>query len=89
MLPITLFLFYKTAMGIRWVIRRFKRPHMQTYYHVSWAFYSAYAAQASFALLYTWHVFNDEFRVLTTISICLCVPLWLILALYMSFLDKQ
>ena len=62
MIPIVAMLFYKTGTGVRWIKRRFQRPAMQTFYQVSWAWYSAYAVQGSFLLCFTYNVFNDHIR---------------------------
>ena len=88
-LPINFFLFYKAYVGIRWVLRRCIRPAMQTYYLASWTFYTAYVVQTSFILFFTWDVFNDEFRVMILLSVLICFPLWVLLTLYMKYLDDQ
>lgn len=89
MLPINLLLFYKMIMGVRWVVKRFKRTAMQTYYRVSWTFYSAYILQSTFLMCFAWNVFNDTFRILTLSTLIACLPLAIFLTFYMSYLDRQ
>ena len=42
MFPVVCFLFWKTYYGVRWILKRFKRTALQTYYLSSWAFYTSY-----------------------------------------------
>jgi len=89
MLPVVAFLFCKTAYGIRWVIKRFKRTALQTYYLQSWSFYTSYVAQQTFLLFWTWNIFNDTFRILSLICIILSFPLFTLLKMYMSHVDTM
>jgi len=89
MIPIELNLYYKTYAGLRWVLKGFTRPAMQTFYLHSWAFYTSYFIQLSFILLFTWSIFVSTFRVMATLSLAICIPFWIILTLYMNWLDKQ
>ena len=89
MTPVLTILVYKAIKGFQMVKRGFARPAMQTYYLVSWAFYSAYVVQASFLLIFTWDVFNEMYRSLSLFNILIAFPLWGILAFYMQWLDRQ
>ena len=82
-------LIYKIFVGVRWVLKKFSRPAMQTYYMVSFAFYPAFFVQATFILSFTWDVFNSTYRGLMSYSIALCIPLQVILTLQMNFMDRQ
>lgn len=87
-MPINILLLYKMVMGVRWVVKRFRRTAMQTYYRVSWTFYAAYTLQSTFLMYFAWDVFNTMFRVLTLSTLLSCVPLAIFLTFYMSYLDR-
>lgn len=89
MFPLVVFAFWKTGYGIRWVLKRFKRTALQTYYLQSWAFYTSYFAQQAFLLIWTWDIFNDQFRILTLICMFACFPLHIVLTIYMKYVDMQ
>ena len=89
MTPILGLLIYKTWTGVKWILRKFARPAMQTFYQVSWAWYTAYAIQGSFLLNFTWDIFNDEIRGLTLYTILVTVPLWLWLMFAVRWEDRQ
>jgi len=50
----------KVLRGIQWVRRKYKRPAMQTFYLVSFAYYASFVVQTSFLTIFTWNTFSDE-----------------------------
>ena len=42
MLPNIIFLFFKTGAGVRWMRLKCTRPAYQTYYLLSWSFYTSF-----------------------------------------------
>ena len=86
---VILSLFVKTYYGMRWIVKRFKRPALQTFYMASWAFYTSFCAQSLFIIFFTWDVFNNAYRALTLTSMFLCFPFFAILTGYMQYVDKQ
>ena len=60
MMPNFCVLFCKTGYGIRWLFYGMTRPEYQTYFQVSWSFYTSFVIQFSVVTIYTWKVFNDK-----------------------------
>ena len=88
MLPIQLFLICKTVYGIRWIVKGYKRPALQSYYLQSWAFYTSYFTQETFLLMFSWDVFSQFYRVCSLIMIIACFPLHILLMTYMGHMDR-
>ena len=89
LLPLLIIHAIKCVMGVRWIVKRFKRTAMQPYYILSISYYAAYSAQVGYLLLFTWDVFDIRLRGFLIYSIVSCIPLGILVTIYMKYLDRQ
>ena len=89
MLPNIVILFFKTSAGIRWIFKKFSRPSYQTYYLLSWSFYTSFFVQETFILMASWNVFNDEIRNGSLFAVFASLVLFIFLRLHMKHIDNQ
>ena len=89
LLPLLVVHVIKCAMGVRWIVKRFKRSAMQSYYILSVCYYAAFCAQVGYLLIFTWKVFDTKLRSYFSYSIALCIILAILVHLYMKYLDRQ
>ena len=62
LIPNICVLFFKLLYGTRWLKRGRTRPAFQTYYMVSWSFYTSFFVQEIMIIIFSWNVFILEIR---------------------------
>ena len=87
--PLAVMLVYKTYYGLRWVKLKFTRPALQSYFQISWAFYTAFFIQTFYIMIFTWPIFSNTNRALLTMQIACCPPFFILMQLHMIYEDKK
>ena len=89
LLPLLIIHVIKCVMGVRWIVKRFRRTAMQSYFILSISYYAAFCVQVGYLLIFTWDVFDNRLRGIFIYSIVICIPLAILVTIYMKYLDRQ
>ena len=89
LIPNICVLFLKLYYGSRWLKRSRTRPAFQTYYMVSWSFYTSFFVQEIMIIIFSWNVFIYEIRYAQLVSLLSCIIMFNLMRINMSFMDKQ
>ena len=89
LMPNLIILFIKTRFGLRWIFKGFTRTAYQSYYLISWSFYTSFFIQLSMILFYSINVFATSINSVQIFSLVSCFPVFIMMHIYMNFLDRE